>query len=144
MSSDDAHDGERREQLGVPVALDDLRRRGRRLEAEPLAGDPLDLRVDRRVRADGAGELADAHALERARDARRAPRSSSNAQPASFSPNVVGSAWTPCVRPMHQRAAVLLGARDDGRERAVEPVEEQRSRLPHLQRERGVDARPTT
>ena len=27
-------------------------------------------------------------------------RSSANAHPASFSPNVVGSAWTPCVRPM--------------------------------------------
>ena len=28
------------------------------------------------------------------------PRSSSNAQPASFSPNVVGSAWTEWVRPI--------------------------------------------
>src|SRR5205085_9421572 len=56
---------ERREQLGVAVALEDLRRCRRRLEAEPLAGDPLDLRVDRCIRADGAGELADAHAVER-------------------------------------------------------------------------------
>ena len=65
-------DGERREQLRVTVALEDLCRGRRRLEAEPLAGDPLELRVGGRVRADGAGELADAHALERARDARAA------------------------------------------------------------------------
>ena len=54
---------------------------------------------------------------------RRAPartrarsRSSSNAQPASFSPNVVGSACTPCVRPMQSVRTVLLGAGRDDRE----------------------------
>ena len=31
---------------------------------------------------------------------RSRPRSSSTAQPASLSPKVVGSAWTPCVRPI--------------------------------------------
>ena len=62
-------DGERGEQLRVPVALDDLRRGRLGLEAEPLAGDALDLGVDRRVVADRARELADANALERARDA---------------------------------------------------------------------------
>src|SRR2546423_1334996 len=31
---------------------------------------------------------------------RARPRSASNAQPASFQPNVVGSAWTPCERPI--------------------------------------------
>ena len=43
---------------------------GIRLEPEPLAGDPLDLGLDCRVRADRAGELADAFvssALEHAR-----------------------------------------------------------------------------
>ena len=55
--------------LGVAVALQDLRRARRRLEPEPLAGDPLHLGIGRRVRADGAGELADAHPLERALDA---------------------------------------------------------------------------
>ena len=48
----------------------------------------------------------------------RAPRSSSNAQPASFQPNVVGSAWIPCERPMQIVCAVLLGAPHDGAERA--------------------------
>ena len=93
-------DRERGEQLGVAVALEDLRRGRRGLEPEPLAGDPLQLGIGGRVRADGAGELADAHPVERARDAARGPRSSSNAQPASFSPKVVGSACTPCVRPI--------------------------------------------
>jgi hypothetical protein len=35
-----------------------------------------------------------------ARATRSRSRASSNAQPESFSPNVVGSAWTPCVRPI--------------------------------------------
>ena len=128
-----------REQLGVPVALDDLRRAGAgsspsRSQAMRSTSGSIG-----RVRADGARELADAHPLERARDARSRSRSSSNAQPASFSPNVVGSAWTPCVRPMHERAPVLLGARDDGRERALDALEDRARRPPHLQRERRVD-----
>ena len=53
-------DRERGEQLGVAVARDHLRRDRIGLEPEPLAGDPLDLGVDRRVRPDRAGELADA------------------------------------------------------------------------------------
>ena len=36
----------------------------------------------------------------RARSTRDRSRSSAKAQPASLSPNVVGSAWTPCVRPI--------------------------------------------
>ncbi len=99
----------------------------RRLEAEPLAGDPLDLGIGGRVGADGAGELADAHPLERARDAGARSRSSSNAQPASLSPNVVGSAWTPCVRPMQSVRRCSSARRDDGGERAVDPVEDQRA-----------------
>ena len=47
-------DGERSEELGVPVALDDLRRRRGRLEPEPLAGEPLQLGIRRGVRADRA------------------------------------------------------------------------------------------
>jgi hypothetical protein len=35
-----------------------------------------------------------------ARATRTRSRSSANAHPASLSPNVVGSAWTPCVRPI--------------------------------------------
>ena len=70
-SSEAAAERERGEQLGVTVALDDLRRGRLGLEAEALAGHALDLGVDRRVVPDRAGELADAHAFERKRDARR-------------------------------------------------------------------------
>ena len=56
---------ERGEELRVPVARDDLGRDGLRLEAEPLADEPLELGIGRGVRADRAGELADAHPFER-------------------------------------------------------------------------------
>ena len=52
-----------------------------------------------RVGPDGAADRADATpARTRARGARRCG-AASNAKPASLMPNVVGSAWTPCVRP---------------------------------------------
>ena len=70
----------------------------------------------------------------RARGASRA-RSSSNAQPASFQPNVVGSAWMPCERPMQIVRAVLLGAAHDGGERAVD------ARRRSARRRRGSAAR---
>ena len=66
-------DGERGEQLGVTVALEDLRRDRRRLESEALARDPLELRVGCRVGADGARELADAQLLERTSEASASP-----------------------------------------------------------------------
>ena len=49
--------------------------------------------------------------------ARSRARSSSNAQPASFQPNVVGSAWIPCERPM-QIVRRCSSARRDDRRRA--------------------------
>ena len=85
---------------GVPVALEDLRRRRLPARARAARTRPLQLGIGGGVRADRARELADAHALERAREPRRVSRSSSNAQPASLRPNVVGSACTPCVRPI--------------------------------------------
>jgi len=59
-------DRERSEQLRVAVALEDLRRGGGGLEPEPLARDALEVGIGRRVGADGARELANAHAVERA------------------------------------------------------------------------------
>ncbi len=52
--------GQRSQQLGVTVPLDDLRRRLRRLQPEAIARDALDLGIGRRVGADDPGELADA------------------------------------------------------------------------------------
>ena len=62
-------DGDRRHELGVTVALDDLRREAHRREAERLADHFLDFRIDVRVRADGAGELADGDRLFRVLEA---------------------------------------------------------------------------
>ena len=121
-------DRERREHLRVPVALQDLRRRRRRLEPEPLARDPLHLRVGGGVRS-RRRPRACRRASPRARAAGASrSRSSVNAQPASLSPNVVGSAWTPCVRPDRGCRTVLLRARDDGAERPLDALEHERTR----------------
>ena len=122
----------------MPVALEDLRGRRRRLQPEPLAGEPLDLRVDRRVRSDGAGELADAKPLERPRDPHAIPveleRPAGELEPERRRLGVHA------VRPPHhQRPAVALGLLEDGRERPFDPFEDQRSRFPDLQRQRGVE-----
>ena len=67
-------------------------------------------------------------------------RSSSNAQPASFSPKVVGSAWTPCVRPDDERLrGAPLRASTTASNAARDAVEEERARLADLQRERRVE-----
>ena len=54
-----AGDGERGEELGVAVALEDLRGERRGPEAEGAADMRLDARVEMGVGADGAGDLAD-------------------------------------------------------------------------------------
>ena len=122
----------------MAVALDDLRRARRRLEAEPLARDALELGVGRGVRPDRARELADAHPLERARDAlpvaRELERPAGELQPERRRLGV------DAVRAADlERLAVLLGARHDRGERGVDPGEDERPRLADLERERGVD-----
>jgi hypothetical protein len=98
-SSDDASTASAAKQLGVAVALEDLRRARRRLEPEALAGDALDLGRRRRVRPDRARELADAHAGERPSEPLAIPLELE--RPADeLEPNVVGSAWTPWRAPM--------------------------------------------
>ena len=130
--------GERREQLRVSVALDDLRRRRRRLQPKAFARDPLDLGVDRRVLADGSGELADAHAFERACDARAStvelerPDRELEAERRRLGVHAVRAADA-------ERQPVLLRACRDHRERSVETVAQERSGLLNLERERGVD-----
>ena len=74
-----------------------------------------------------------------ARSTRVRSRSSSNAQPASFSPNVVGSACTPCVRPIVSVIRCSSARRDDRGERAVDAFDDQPARLLDLQRERRVE-----
>ena len=122
----------------MPVALDDLRRGRLRLEPELLARDALDLGVDRRVVADRARELADPDALERGREPLRS-RSSSNAQTASLRPKVVGSAWTPCVRPIVSVSRCSSARCDDRVEGAVDPGQDELAGRADLERERRVD-----
>ena len=122
----------------MPVALENLRRRGGRLQPEPLARDALEVGIGRRVRTDGARQLADAHAVERMRDAGARPVELE--RPARELDAEGRRLRVHAVRPPHlERAAVLLGAgRHDG-ECAVERGDDQRAGLADLERERGVD-----
>ena len=87
-------------ELGVTVAVHDLRRDRLRGEAEPLEHARLES-------GDGAQtcrprpEIVPTATCANARSKRSALRWASNAKPASLTPNVVGSACTPCVRPTH-------------------------------------------
>ena len=74
-----------------------------------------------------------------ARVSRSRSRSSSKAQPASFQPNVVGSAWMPCERPMQIVERCAARPRHDGGERTVDAGEQQLARVADLQRQRGVE-----
>ena len=105
-------DRERREKLRMAVALEDLRRGWRGLEADPLAREPLELGIRRGVGADRARELADAHPLERPRDAFLAARQLE--RPAGeLEPEGCGLGMDAVRAADLQRLAVLLGARRD-------------------------------
>src|SRR5262249_44755543 len=56
---------ERAEEFGVAVTRNHLRRERIGLEPKALAGNPLHLRLDLRVRSDGPRQLADAIPLQR-------------------------------------------------------------------------------
>ena len=60
----------------------------------------LDRRIEVREHADGAGDLADRHRPRARARTRARSRATSAYQSASFTPNVIGSACTPCVRPI--------------------------------------------
>ena len=138
-SSDDAQIASVDEQLGVPVARDHLRRDRIGLEAEPLARDPLDLGVDRRVRPDGARRAG-------RRGRPRAPGERGRAP---------GRARTPSRRASSRTSSARRGSRASGRcrscggaprrarttdaERAVEPCDDSAPASLDLQGERGVD-----
>ena len=121
----------------MSVALEDLRRARRRFEPEPLAGDPLDLGVGRRVRADRARELADAHSFEGAVDAGAIPLE--RERPAGELEPERRRLGVDSVRaPDRDRVAMLLGPGDDRREGALDALQHEGSGLPDLQRQRSV------
>ena len=93
-------DRERRQQLGVAVALDHLRRDRRGL-AGRAARRPAPRSRDRDARrCRPRRKSCRPTTTSRARSTRSRLRCSSAYQSASFRPNVIGSACTPCVRPI--------------------------------------------
>ena len=132
---DEREDGE---QLCVPVAGDHLRRDRVGLEAEALAGDPLDLGIDCRVRAHRSRELPDPVRLERPGESCAVAVESS--RPARELPAERRRLGVDAVRaPDADRVAVLLGAANDGVERAVELDEQELAGVLNLERQRRVD-----
>ncbi len=74
-----------------------------------------------------------------ARATRSRLRASSNAQPTSLRPNVVGSACTPCVRPICSVSRCSSARAPTTAERTFESCDDQRARFADLERECGVD-----
>ncbi len=87
---------ERREQLGMSIAGDHLRRDRVGLQSQPFASDSLDLGIDLGVRAHRSGQLPDAIRLERARNA--APRAVELERPAGELPPEGGGLRMNAVR----------------------------------------------
>ena len=128
---------ERAEEVRVAVARHHLCRDGLRREAQPLAGQPLDLGVSTPVRPDGAGELANPHTFQR----RREPGAIALQleRPAGELGSEGDGLGVDAVRPSgHDGVAVFLGAADHGRLGAIDALEDERSSLPDLKRRRGV------
>ena len=139
FSSDAARDRQRRHQLGVPVALDDLRRDRRRLEAEPRADRRFDRRIEMREGADRAGDLADRDRLAGAADALDvALQLARTTAPASGRTSSARRARRACGRSSACAGALRRGVRTTAQQRG-ESCEDQVARLAHLQRLRGVD-----
>src|SRR4051794_20376903 len=121
----------------MPVARDHLRRQWVGFEAELLAGDPFDLWLDLRVRADRAGQLPDAVRLERGGQPRS--RAFELERPPCELPAEGDRLRMDSVRPPDaDRVPVLLGSRGDEAERAVDPVDDENARRLDLQGEGGV------
>ena len=93
--------------MRVAIALDHLRRDARGLQPQLRQRLFFDLRRQMRERSDRAGELSRRASFRRLPGSARSCRRISSYQSASFSPNVVGSAWMPCVRPT---ATVVLNS----------------------------------
>ena len=131
-------DRQRRHQLRMAVALDDLRRHRRRAKTEPLAHRLLDRRVEVREHPDGARQFADRHRVTGLRHAAattlelRVPERELDAKGHRLGMHA--------MRPAdHRRSAMLIGPSPDGVGQRVEVRENQVAGLAHLKRQRGVD-----
>ena len=134
-----AEDRDRRQQRGVPVALDDLGADRVDVEAELGEDLRLDVRPEVAVRPDRARRSCRSRSRRRPSARRRRSRSTSNAQPASFSPNVIGSAWTLWVRPIISVSASLRARAIERRQQAVAVAQEEPAGVAELEREGRVD-----
>src|SRR3954449_2356088 len=115
---------EGRQQLGVTVARDHLRGEWVGLEAESVAGGPLDVRLDLGVGPDGPGELADAVRLERSGNA--SPGSVELERPTGELPAESSRLGVNTVRaPDADGVAMLVRSCHNGCERPVDAGEDE-------------------
>ncbi len=122
----------------MAVALENLRGRGCRLEPELEARDPLDLGVGRRVRPDGAGELADSQPLDRAGEA--LPVATERERPADELETERRRLRVDAVRsPDAEGHPMLLGASDNGSQGPFQACEHKQAGLLDGDRERRVE-----
>ena len=100
----------------------------------------LEVRAVRGVGADGAARsrptAAWANARSQALGVAVRPRTRS---PASLMPNVVGSAWTPCVRPTQTVSTCSRARSASARDELARAGDDDLAGAPELQRERGVE-----
>ena len=133
-----AGDGNRRHQLGVTIALNDLRRHRRRLQSELPADGRFDGRIEVRERADGARDFPDRDDGPRALQPLEValqlgvPERQLQAERHRLGVHAVRASH-------HRRAAMLFGPRAHGVEQTFDVLDEQVGRLAHLNGLRGVD-----
>ena len=126
-----------RHQLGMPVALDDLRRHRRRFEAEPRADARFDRGIEMGERPDGAGDLADRHHVARSKHPVQialklgVPQRELQAERHRLGMDAMRSA-------NHRRQPMFLGATRTASRRPAMPLTIRSACLPHLQRLRRV------
>ena len=132
------NDGEHRDQLGVAIALDHLRRDRRRRQTQRSTDVALDRRRQVRERADRARQLADGDDLARAPETHDV--SSELGVPQRELETEGHRLGMHAVRASdHRRASMLQRPGVNGLHQPIEIGEEQVARLAHLDRLRGVD-----
>jgi hypothetical protein len=131
-------DGQRAQELGVPVPLNDLRRHRRGREAERPAGVGLDGRRQMREGADRSGQLADRDPLACSTEAGDVTRQLRVPQRQLQSER--HRLGVHAVRPSdHRCAAVFLGPGANGVHQSVDSPQHEVAGLANLQRLGGVD-----
>jgi hypothetical protein len=128
----------RRDPLGVAIALHDLGRGRLEPDAEALADRLLHRRLEVRERADRARDLADGGLRGGAREA-LAPAPHRFVEHEQLQAERGGLRVDAVRAPDRRRVAVLLRARAERRGERVGARDEQRSRVPDLERLRRVD-----